>query len=177
MSGLSSPGASPSGASPAGPPQGAAAAPLYRRALVAFGDDSGLIWLRFLKPGFRHCFVALDDGARWLTVDPLAHRVEIRAPALPDGFDLAAFYRRRGLTVIEIAPAPVLRRGAPLALFTCVEIVKRLIGVRAAGIVTPWQLYRHLRDAMSERGGGADRAGGQDRAGGARQENAIRNST
>jgi hypothetical protein len=121
------------------------AAPLYTRALVVFGGGSGVRWLRWLKPGFRHCFVAVDDGIEWLTVDSLLHRLEIRASGLASAFDLAAEYRRRALAVIEVVPAPVPLRRAPLGLFTCVETAKRLLGIRARWILTPWQLHGWLR--------------------------------
>ena len=52
------------------------APPLYSRALVVFSGGTGVAWLRWLRPGFRHCFVAVDDGIEWLTVDPLLHRLE-----------------------------------------------------------------------------------------------------
>jgi hypothetical protein len=118
-------------------------APIYRRILVVFCGSS-LSWLRWLRPGFRHCFAAVDDGASWLTVDPLLHRLEIRSTGLPSGFDLAGEYRRLGHAVVEIVPAPVPQCCAPLGLFTCVEAIKRLIGLRARFVVTPWQLYRSL---------------------------------
>ena len=120
------------------------APPLYSRALLVFSGRTGVTWLRWLRPGFRHCFVALDDGTEWLTVDPLLHRLEVRASGLPSEFDLAGEYRRMDLAVIEVAPAAVPLRRAPLGLFTCVETVKRLLGIRARWILTPWQLYRFL---------------------------------
>ena len=120
------------------------APPLYARALVVFSGRTGVRWLRWLKPGFRHCFVAVDDGIEWLTVDPLLHRLEIRASGLPSAFDLAAEYRRMALDVIEVIPAPVALRRAPFGLFTCVETAKRLLGIRAPWVLTPWQLYRLL---------------------------------
>jgi hypothetical protein len=135
------------------PPPGAArdpagsaavAAPIYTRALVVFSGRTGVRWLQWLKPGFRHCFVALDDGIEWLTVDPLLHRLEIRASRLPSAFDLAAEYRRMELAVVEVIPAPVPLLRAPFGLFTCVETAKRLLGIRARWVLTPWQLHRWL---------------------------------
>lgn len=120
------------------------AAPLYARALVVFSGQTGVCWLRWLKPGYRHCFVAVDDGIEWLTVDPLLHRLEIRASGLPSAFDLAAEYRRMALAVIEVVPLAVPMRCAPFGLFTCVETAKRLLGIRARWVFTPWQLYRWL---------------------------------
>jgi hypothetical protein len=120
------------------------AEPLYARALVVFCGCAGVRWLRWLKPGYRHCFVAVDDGVEWLTVDPLLHRLEIRASGLPSDFDLAAEYRRLALEVIEVVPGAVPLRRAPLGLFTCVETAKRLLGIRAPWVLTPWQLRRRL---------------------------------
>lgn len=118
--------------------------PLYRRALVVFGGRCGVWWLRWLRPGFRHCFAAVDDGAQWLTVDPLLHRLEVRASGLPSAFDLAAEYRRMDLVVLELAPPEIALRAAPVGIFTCVETVKRLLGLRTLWVLTPWQLFRFL---------------------------------
>ena len=123
------------------------AAPLYPRALLVFSGRTGVAWLRWLRRGFRHCFVAVDDGVEWLTIDPLLHRLEVRASGLPSDFDLADAYRRMGLTVAEVVPAPVPLRRAPLGLFTCVETAKRVLGMRAPWVVTPWQLYRRVARA------------------------------
>lgn len=123
---------------------GVSSPPLYHRALVVFAGRAGVWWLRWLKPGFRHCFAAVDDGTAWLTVDPLLHRLEVRASGFPSGFDLAGEYRRMNLVVLEIRPPHVALRCAPLGIFTCVETVKRLLGLRAPWVFTPWQLYRFL---------------------------------
>ena len=32
----------------------------------------------------------------------------------------------------------------PLRPYSCVESVKRILGIRAGLVLTPWQLYRHL---------------------------------
>lgn len=130
----------------------AVAEPLYARALVIFSGRTGVRWLRWLKPGYRHCFVAVDDGIEWLTVDPLLHRLEIRASGLPSSFDLASEYRRLDLDVIEVAPPAVPLRCAPFGLFTCVETAKRLLGIRARWVLTPWQLRRWLLTAARDRG-------------------------
>ena len=122
----------------------AAAPPLYPRALAVFGGEPAAAWLKILKPGFRHCFAALDDGTRWLTLDPLSHRLELVATAAPSAFDLAGHYRSRGLTVAEVIPGPVPLKPAPLGFFTCVEAVKRALGLHAPWVATPYQLYRHL---------------------------------
>lgn len=115
-----------------------------RRAWVVFCGRADLAWLRLLAPGFRHCFLVLNDGRHWLTLDPLSCFTELEIQPVPPGFDLPAFYRARGLTVV---PAPLARgraRALPWAPFTCVEAVKRVLGLRARFVLTPRQLYRHL---------------------------------
>lgn len=111
---------------------------------VVFCGRADLGWLRLLKPGFRHCFVALNDGRHWVTVDPLACFTEVEVQPVPAGFDLPGWYRGLGLTVVPAEVRRDRRRPAPWAPFTCVEAVKRILGIRARHVLTPWQLYRFL---------------------------------
>lgn len=112
-------------------------------AWVVYRGEAPLWWLRLLKPGFRHCLALLNDGRRWVAVDPLAGFTDVAVLDLPADFDLPGWYRAQGLTV---DPAPLCRPDgpAPWGPFTCVEAVKRLIGLRARWVLTPWQLHRHL---------------------------------
>ncbi|WP_207460172.1 hypothetical protein [Azospirillum sp. SYSU D00513] len=126
--------------------------PVNRRAdvpaaLVAFSGEAALWWLRLLRPGFRHCFVALNDGRRWIVLDPLAPFTEVTVLDVPPGYDLPGWFRAHGLTVAPAAVRRGLTRPAPWAPFTCVEAVKRVLGLHAPTVLTPWQLYRHLTRA------------------------------
>jgi hypothetical protein len=115
-------------------------------ALVVFVSHAECRWLRVLRAGFRHCFVVLRDGSAWLACDPLRDRIELAVLPVPERFDLPGFYANRGHTVLLGATRPDLPRdGFGIAPLTCVSVAKRLLGVRAAWILTPWQLYRHLR--------------------------------
>lgn len=140
--------ASPPVAAPAAPAAPAGALPLPpggpRSALVVFCDATDLPWLRLLKPGFRHVFVALADGPHWITLDPLSPHTEVAVQPVPAGFDLAGWFREQGLVVVEAAVARGHRRPAPFGPFTCVEAVKRVLGLHAPFILTPFQLYRRL---------------------------------
>jgi hypothetical protein len=121
--------------------------PDWRRALVVFSGRTELTWLKWLRPGFRHCFLLLDGPQGWLCINPLAHHTHIQPLQLPAGFDLAGWYRRMGFRVIE-APVAVPRcRALPWRPFTCVEAVKRILGIRAGLILTPWQLYLFLSNS------------------------------
>lgn len=118
----------------------------WQRALVVFSGRADLWWLRLLKPGFRHCFVALKSPCGWVVVEPLSHRTEIFLvdPAL----DLARWYRQHGLTVVEVVPTAPHARTAPWRPYSCVESVKRILGIQAGSVLTPWQLFRFLEQSM-----------------------------
>lgn len=116
----------------------------WRRALVVFCGGSGVWWLRFLKRGYRHCFLVLDDGEHRLVLDPLSHVTEVALHPAASTPDPAAFYREQGHAVVEtFLRAPPLR-ALPWRPFTCVEAVKRVLGIHAGGVLTPWQLFRFL---------------------------------
>lgn len=127
----------------------AAQADVARRALVVFADATDLWWLRWLRPGFRHCFVALDHGAGWVVVDPMSHHTAVvHVPQIQE-FDLAAWYRLHGMVVVPVALVSPERRVLPLRPYSCVECVKRILGIRAGWVLTPWQLYRHLNKSRT----------------------------
>jgi hypothetical protein len=117
-----------------------------RLALVVFANHADCRWLRGLRPGFRHSFVALRDGVTWLSCDPLKDRIELSLLPVAPSFDLPGFYVKRGHTVLLGTTRPNLPRH-PLAIapLTCVTIAKRLLGVRAPWVLTPWQLCRLLQ--------------------------------
>lgn len=120
---------------------GASARP---QAWVVFTGRTDLGWLKLLRQGFRHCFVLLRQDGLWLRVDPLAAHTEIEALALPPLYDLPAWYEAQGCRVVPVSLRRGHRRPAPVALFSCVEAVKRVLGLHAPAVLTPWQLYRHL---------------------------------
>lgn len=113
----------------------------WTKALVVFAGEAALCWLRLLKPGFRHCFVVLGNEAGWLVIDPLLHRTAVTLLPPSSEFDLAARYRSAGHTVVVTTPRQPPHRPAPIRIFTCVEAVKRILGIHARLALTPWGLY------------------------------------
>lgn len=118
------------------------------RALVVFSGRADLWWLRLLKSGFRHCFVALEGEAGWLVVEPLSHCTECAMLPPMAAEDLAQWYRMHGLTVVMTWRTTPARRAAPVRPYSCVESVKRLLGIQAGNVLTPWQLFRHIEQNM-----------------------------
>ncbi|WP_185961496.1 hypothetical protein [Telmatospirillum sp. J64-1] len=129
------------------------------RALVVFSGETGLVWLRWLRPGFRHCFLLLEDESGWLAYEPLVHRTEILRLDIPPAFDLRRWYEERGHVVVETRLFPADSRRPRLGIYSCVEAVKRVLGIQAPLVLTPWQLYRHLCAATADCTGGGRKAG------------------
>ncbi len=48
------------------------------KAWVVFTGQTDRPWLRFLRPGFRHCFVLLNDGRQWMSFDPMLNHIEVK---------------------------------------------------------------------------------------------------
>jgi len=113
-------------------------------ALAVFSGAADLAWLKILKPGFRHCFVVVDCNGIWVVHNPLSHYTEITVLDGVSRRDLAAWYRQRGFRVVACRVQTPPRRSAPVGFYTCVEAVKRILGIHARRVITPWNLYNFL---------------------------------
>ncbi len=123
-----------------------------QNAWVVFSGQTDLSWLKIFKPGFRHCFVLLNDGSRWVSFDPLSNHTEISVHHhVPPEFDLPYWMEGRGYSVVETS-IERHKKPAPFMPFTCVEAVKRVLGLHKRFIFTPWQLYRFLQGQHSNKG-------------------------
>ncbi|MBL6934032.1 MAG: hypothetical protein ISR48_01330 [Alphaproteobacteria bacterium] len=125
-----------------------------QEAAVVFSGRADLWWLKFLKPGFRHCFLVLRAGGHWVVMDPLAHRTEIQVPPVDREFDLCRWLEAQGFTVVRTRVSPMDGEGsarpAPWMPFSCVEAIKRVLGIRSRRVVTPWSLYCYLTARVGE---------------------------
>ncbi|MDB5477999.1 MAG: hypothetical protein JWM96_494 [Alphaproteobacteria bacterium] len=121
-------------------------------AWVAFSGEADLWWLKMLKPGFRHCFVIARDEKNWIVLDPLSPHLEIAILPLPRSFDLPHWMEQQGMTILK---APITRhhkKAAPANWFSCVEVIKRFLGIHVRHILTPWQLYCFLNKENTAHG-------------------------
>lgn len=92
-------------------------------------------WTRALSPRFAHVEVwrSLGDGA-YLAVQPFHDCLSADITfAEPDGVVQRVVARRQRGGVMF-----------PVGVKTCVSVAKAMLGVRAAWIVTPWQLFRYV---------------------------------
>lgn len=117
-------------------------------AYVVFVDNTSLWWLRFLKKGFRHCYLILKvaDCGTWIEVNPMSNQIILNLyEYLPD-FDYISYLndeKNFKICSVKINSAPL--KSAPICLFTCVEMVKRFLGLHNRFIHTPHQLYTFLQ--------------------------------
>jgi hypothetical protein len=118
--------------------------PKEQKAWVVFSGDADLPWLKILKKGYRHCYVLLNDGEHWISLDPLSCHTEIMVHHIAPEFDLSGWLALRDLTVIPAEIKPKTSQ-APIGFYSCVEAVKHVLGLHNPWIITPWQLYKKLR--------------------------------
>lgn len=114
-------------------------------ALVVFSGSAAVRWLRVLKTGFRHCFLVIQSAGNWIIYDPLAGGTELAVVEAYDGDELAEFFAGYGLTVVKTRSRRLTQTPIPWRPFTCVEAVKRGLGIRDGSIWTPWQLYQYVK--------------------------------
>lgn len=114
-------------------------------ALVVFMGEVSIRWAKLLRPGFRHCFAVIGRRGRWIVFDPMSSFTNIGAFSGPGIDDVAKWYRQFGFTVVKTKVQRDQSAPADWRFFTCVEAVKRVLGIRAPWVITPWQLYRRIR--------------------------------
>lgn len=112
---------------------------------VIFTDQTDMWWLKFLRRGFRHCFVLIRFADIWISVDGLANRTEIMRLDMPDLHNLLQCLESVGDRVLKITP-PIIAKPKMVfpSPYSCVENVKRILGMNKPWILTPWQLYKNL---------------------------------
>jgi len=113
----------------------------YPFAYVAFGGRRTRWWMRFLKKGFYHCFLILGNGRDWLLIDPLIHYTDL---ILLKNLDIRRAMHEKGYRLIRTTPIIPTIAQAHLRPLTCVEVVKRFLGITQTKIFTPYQLFMFL---------------------------------
>ena len=113
----------------------------YNKAIVGFGGKPTLWFMRFFKKGFYHCILALGNEEEWIVIDPLLHFTDL---IMIKDSDIRHFFKKHGYRFVETKveePKHIQLRVMP---YTCVETVKRFIGVEKSSILTPYQLFCYL---------------------------------
>ncbi len=115
-------------------------------AWIIFTGETDLSWLKILKGGFRHCFIVMNDGERWMSLDPLAGYVDIQIHHhIESAFDLPEWLKGQGFSVVPSLIKRDHQKAAPFMAFSCVEFIKRVLGIHSRFIITPFQLYKYFK--------------------------------
>jgi len=121
---------------------------------VVFHTTVGDRWYhRWLKREFHHCYCITksEAGLFWIAVLPHWSHTEIDY-RLADTFPKVTDYTGDNVLILsyttDIDP---MKHCAQLGILTCVDVVKRHLGIRAHLVFTPYQLYKNLinRGAVS----------------------------
>ena len=112
-------------------------------AYVIFENNTTLLWIKLLKKGYRHCkvFVKISKNI-YLEINPLSNQLFIFLHVFESYADFAKVIHSHIHIKTKICDAPL--KPAPIGLFTCVETIKRLLGIHNFFILTPHQLYKFL---------------------------------
>lgn len=124
-----------------------------QRVWIVFGGRADHGWQRLLRPGFRHCFAAIEDAQGWIVLDPLSGRLLLARIDVPPAFDLPAFYRRAGLRPLGpfLLDEHALGSSMPALPLNCVSLCRAILGPHAPFALTPAGLYRRLNKSLQSR--------------------------
>lgn len=99
-------------------------------------DDGPHWWSRFLHPEIKHCYLLIQDGETWYAANKSTH-----------GFEVIPVDNVSDIVTESIVIKSALENGRRtlFMLNTCVGYTKALMGISNPFILTPYQLYKHLR--------------------------------
>ena len=119
---------------------------------IVFSDDTDIRILKCCRRGFRHCFMIMLHQDRWILIDPRSNKTDISLLPHPKSFNFPRYFSEQGKTVVKI---PVIQTPAKILWpfpVSCVETSKRIIGLHAWWVVTPYQLYKRLIKLQQKKG-------------------------
>lgn len=108
-------------------------------------ENSNSWWRKLLKSEYEHVAIVILTEHNYIVLNPRGAGVDV----VIQGRDVADPIEKRlyGLyNAVQKVSIPVLTgEQMPVGFFTCVEFVKRVLGIRSMRIQTPWQLYKHIQ--------------------------------
>ena len=110
----------------------------YPFAYVAFGGNVTHWWTKFLKMGFYHCFLIMGNGFDWILIEPVWNYTDL---IFIRNKNLLHIIKKKGYQLLHTTPHLALNQKGYFRPHTCVEVVKRLLGISNPKIWTPYQLF------------------------------------
>lgn len=124
----------------------------WQYAYVVFCDSDALWWQRFLKKGYRHCFLILQDKSNnYLFIDNTSKRITFNLLENYQYENIPTLCRSLNAKLIKIPVNEMMmssnfnNSSDPIPLLTCVELIKRILGINKKSIITPWNLFKYLQ--------------------------------
>lgn len=114
---------------------------------IVFEDAPKRRWFtRFLKPGFTHCYVIYKSasGLFWIIVNPLWSHCDVDIRTVETFPEVRDYTGEYAIIVKYHATINPEQTVAQLCFMSCVDVIKRVIGIKKRRIVTPYQLYREV---------------------------------
>ncbi len=113
--------------------------------IVVFQNETNIPLLKLLKKGFRHCFVYQVERNNIVKIDSLSNITLVQQIHDHTPHELIKNHKKQGHICRLFTPPPLPPQKIAIPLpFSCVETVKRLLGLHAFSILTPWQLHNHI---------------------------------
>lgn len=110
---------------------------------IGFGGGKTYWWTKFLKKGFRHCFLMIKHNNKWLVIDHIMAYTDV---AMIEGLNAAEGIKNKGYVAFKVKPNRDTNNKLHIFRpFTCVETVKHFLGISNPWIFTPYQLYKYLK--------------------------------
>lgn len=101
------------------------------------------LFYRFLKCGYGHCIVVVNDGINWYCINPGFNGMEIKILPFLATESIRKIFKaddwKRLKVVLKEPPA-----GFKMGFFTCVSVIKYFIGLRGCWTFTPYGLFKWL---------------------------------
>ncbi len=113
----------------------------YKYAIIAFGGQPHFRWMKLLKRGFYHTMIILPDNHRYILIDPLAGCIDVMEIHVNN---IENIMIERGYRVFHFWINDLNDSCFYPSILTCVGVVKRILGIRRYGILTPFQLFKYF---------------------------------
>lgn len=95
--------------------------------------------------------IAVQSGAAWQLIDPLSNAFYVTELGVAHPGEIIYSFVDQGFDAVVAQRCAPVAAEMPLGLFTCVEVVKRVLGLRNRWVMTPWQLRKVLSPRTSSR--------------------------
>ena len=112
---------------------------------VGFSDETTIPVLKLLKHGFRHCFVFFGDENYTFVLDPISNRLDLSFLPLGVG-QMLKLFALNNIKIVYVPKRFEVNKVSSTGIFTCVEVVKRILGISKFSIITPYRLYSFLNN-------------------------------